>query len=350
MSSKRIISILFLTICSAPTSVIGLDVTNRQLDRGQEQITVVVSSSSEIQLQYQEANRKEGRRDLKSDWNQLQGTNQAGTKEKPDDDDDDDTDDVFFINPCTGSLSTEEHTEPCPLGLKEKITNQPTIAPTSIRTKIPTAFPTEIPTTGPTASPTSFPTLHPSKRPTNPTKLPTSSPTKILSKVPTKAPTNYLTKVESPSPTTKITKPNIISCPNNDCDFTDVDSENTVIIPFKYKVETLPEVTNSNMASLLPVVSAIDTFLQPIEEKLLTELAGELLKHCLNYEGNRKRTLLESSGVNGGNELIRIEKKRTLVRWWDRQDVTGICSDPMDKPNDSSKYVRYYYISFPIRS
>jgi len=199
---------------------------------------------------------------------------------------DDDTDDLFFVNPCTGSLSKDEFTEPCPPDLYnlplEETTPGPTQSPTQSPTRSPTRLPSKSPTLSPTLYPTSYPTVSPTALPT--TKAPTTNPTS--------------------SPTEKS---NIIQCPDSECDLKSTDSKNVIIVKFKYSVETTPD------------VSDINSYLPTLEEKLLEELAGTLLQ-CTDSTRNlqKKTELIQNIRHLEQSEIIQDSK------------ITGVCSDPID--------------------
>ena len=211
-----------------------------------------------------------------------------------------DDDDLFYVNPCTGSLSRDEYTGgPCPsdLGVGSSPTTSPTRIPTPPPTLPPTSDPTSLPTSLPTISPTASPTISPTAYPTiSPTAYPTISPTASPTTMPTSAPTE---------------KSNIIQCPDSECDFSSADNNNTIVVKFRYSVETTSNVTN------------ITAYLPKLEDKLLEELADDLLQ-CTNV-----RTLLR--------------KKRILNyrRHLEETEITGVCSDPTDTLDTSGKESLY---------
>ncbi len=175
----------------------------------------------------------------------------------------------FWVNPCTGSISTEEkpiELLPC---LKEA---------------------------------TSSPTATVAIRPTKPTK-----PTTPKTKPPSPSPTTTKPIEPTSSPTSTITEQ--ITCPGEFFNFEDK-SDGTIEVNFKYAVETSSIITD--LSNELP----------RLEESLLQKLAEKLLNHCMTESDIRR-------SFTFGTDVSRYRRRNLKRRR--RLETLGLCSRPDDK-------------------
>lgn len=177
----------------------------------------------------------------------------------------------FWVNPCTGSISTEEK----PLELLPCLNEA-------------------------TSSPTATVAIKPTK-PTKPTK-----PSKPKTKPPTPSPTAFKHVEPTSSPTRTITEQ--ITCPGEFCNFDD-ESDGTIEVNFKYSVETSSSVTD------------LSTELPRLEESLLEKLAEKLLNHCMSESDIRR-------SFTFGTDVSRYRRRNLKRRR--RLETLGICSRPQD--------------------
>jgi hypothetical protein len=214
---------------------------------------------------------------------------------------------LYFVNPCTGSISMDEPEEQ----------DLPCIP------KIPTSSPTILTTNAPTVQATSAPTVQATNAPSITTASPTSTITDPIQSSPTRLPTGLLptfspTLIQTSAPT----KAEIIDryqCPEADCTFDFESGENSVQVQYHYTVETSSSVADPN--EYLPV----------LEQKLLEKVANVMLAHCLEGEGVRRSLT--------SNQTTTL-KRRTLhtVR---RLAAIGVCSIPADEYLSQGKKQNY---------
>ncbi len=199
----------------------------------------------------------------------------------------------IWVNPCTGSISTEEKPAdqlPC-----LKASNMPSIS--------------------------KVPSLEPSI-----SKIPSAAPSKPLPEVPE-------LPIIPPAPSPPAPSPSSPIC------YKCKDSENTVTVKFKYSVETTSSITD--VTNVLPNVEAT----------LLKNLASELLEHCLRDDDNDINLKIGAAppigkGGKGGKGDRRSlggkkYKRRNLNvrRRLGENTIVGICSTPTDKLVPSGMYI-----------
>jgi hypothetical protein len=180
-----------------------------------------------------------------------------------------------WVNPCTGSISTEEkpiEDLPC-----LDLTNMP---------NAPTAKPSE-------------------QEPIDP-PMPNAPTAKPSEQVP----------IDPPAIVDKIL------CPGEWCSF-DETSEDTVVVNFKYSIET----TNS--------VADPELVIPKVEETLLQKLAESLLAHCMTTD-DIQRSFDLTFDPNSGN---RNRYSRRNLKRRRRLDTVGLCSVPPDTQIVTGKFM-----------
>jgi hypothetical protein len=222
------------------------------------------------------------------------------------DDIDNDINSAIYVNPCTGSISLSldsppDITLPC---LQATNMPSPRISPApsknlNIRNKL-TASPTisKVPTLSPSSTPSTF--------------VPSQSPS-----------TEYIDKIVCPG--------EAHSC---DAEL----SNNTLVVNFKYSVETTN--TTKDPYDVLPQLE--ETLLQKLAEKLLPShcLTGFNFRNLLLHN-SRPKLRDRKSQVKG----LKRYHRRKLLETRRRLEAVGICSTPNDEHiTEGKKYeIPYYY-------
>lgn len=201
----------------------------------------------------------------------------------------------IWVNPCTGSISTEE----------KPIDQLPCLNATSMPSisKMPSSKPSKMPSKSPSAAPSI--SSRPSARPApDVTVIPIIPP--IIPPAP------------APSPT------ECIKCR---------EGNSTVVVKFNYTLETTNTTTDPK------------TVLPKLEETILKNLADKLLQHCLNNDGvlppPTSRSGKGGKGGKGNTRRMggsnRYQRRNLKVKRKLETLTVGICSAPTDKHLQSSK-------------
>ncbi len=216
-----------------------------------------------------------------------------------------------FVNPCTGSISSDtsyndKNTFPC---LNATNMPSPTLSSAPSMTLVLNKAPktTPMPTFSPSKSPK--PSIHPSTIPSYTPTLQKSNSPSISSEPST-----------SNSPTTKL---DTISCPEKSHNCSG-DTNNTIVVDFKYSIET----TNQTQDPYI--------VLPKLEKTLLQYLAEKLLDHCMNSITGRQ--VLQVKHVQYGSKLAKtnlhfhshMHNKKRITQNQNYTDIVGLCSLPED--------------------
>lgn len=233
------------------------------------------------------------------------------------DDTHDDNRNLYFVNPCTGSISMDEPEEqdlPC-------LPKFPTDPPTIKKTASPTIKTTDSPTIKTTPSPTTDATNAPSIVTPSPTPMITDpiqlSPTKLPSAL---LPTLPPIFVQTMAPTAEFI--DRYQCPGEDCTFDFESGENAVQVQYHYSVETSSSVADPS------------EYLPELEHRLLEKVANVMLAHCLEV-GDVRRSLTKS-------QMTTFKKRRSL-HTARRLATVGVCSIPADEYLSQGKKRNYAF-------
>jgi hypothetical protein len=185
----------------------------------------------------------------------------------------------------------------------EGFTRMPSILPSAA----PSYFPSKTPTYFPSRLPSHKPSTHPSEEPSqNPSHLPTALPSKTPSKVPSGSPTTSPSFHPSKTPTWLPTRlPSSKPSVTNPCGqiranggtFGDINSENLLIVHYKYEVETDPVITGNMLASLGDILYAIEMDISEELVKTYFPQCGGVTNPDINIVGISARP---SDLANGG--------------------------------------------------
>ncbi len=243
-----------------------------------------------------------------SEEQEDEGTNESGSNSF-------EGENAVHVNPCTGSISFDTNYDlvdsslPC---LQEtntpspKSNQEPSSAPLHLYNKVTeSSFPSPSISTEPSIAVTSTMSL-----------LPSSSEIPNSSQEPSMIPS--LPMSTRPSVDKKIIES--ISCPQQQLDICHDFNNKTLVIDFKYSLETTDTIVHPAMV------------LPKLEETLIQRLADKLLSHCFNDQDSKL-------SKNGGDNSRRFQTRRNL-KGNSRQllkTVVGICSKPKDEESTNGE-------------